>query len=431
MNKPDTNHSSTSSRRDFLRKSSAVVVGTALVSNVATHVHAGVDDKLKVGLIGCGGRGGGAAKDALLADGNNTLVAMADVFSDHLNNKRGQLQGDAQVGKQVQVDDDHCFIGFDAYKKLLKTDVDVVILTTPPHFRPVQLKAAIEAGKHVFCEKPVAVDAPGVRSVLETTKEARKRGLSIVSGLCWRYDLGVRETIHRIQDGAIGDIVAIQENYNTGTLWSHKRKPEWSDMEYQLRNWLYYTWLSGDHITEQHVHSLDKASWLMGDKPPLRATGLGGRQVRTDPLFGNIFDHHAVCFEYPNNVRVYSYTRQQAGASNDVEDYVLGTQGQAKVINHSIRGKEKWRYRGPKPSMYHVEHQELFKGIRSGNVINNGDYMSLSTMLAIMGRMATYTGQTIAWDQAINSSEDLTPAKYDWCEMPMPLVAKPGITRFV
>ncbi|MCB1097088.1 MAG: Gfo/Idh/MocA family oxidoreductase, partial [Verrucomicrobiae bacterium] len=265
-------------------------------------------------------------------------------------------------------------------------EIDAVSIIVPNKFHAPLSIQALEAGKHVFCEKPVAVDAPGVRSVMETVEKARGKNLSIVSGLCWRYDYGVRETIGRLLDGAVGDIVAIQENYNAGTLWSFPRQPGWSDMEYQMRNWLYYTWLSGDHNVEQHIHSLDKALWLMGDEPPAAAMGLGGRQVRTDPLFGNIFDHHAVCYEYPNGVRVYSYCRQMGGCWSDVDDYVLGTKGQSEVLKNSITGETKWRYRGPKPSMYRVEHQELFAGLRSGNIINNGVYMARSTMMAIMGR---------------------------------------------
>lgn len=395
-----------------------------------SRVHAAGDDTLKIGLIGCGGRGSGAAHQALNADPNVKLVAMADAFADRLASSRQNLEKVA--GDKVAVDDDHCFVGFDAYKKVLDSDVDVVLLATPPHFRPVQLRAAIEAGKHVFCEKPVAVDAPGVRSVLETSKLAEQKGLSIVSGLCWRYDSGVRETMNRVLGGEIGDIIAIQENYLTGTLWHHGKEPSWSDMEYQLRNWLYFTWLSGDHNVEQHVHSLDKSAWALGDSSPVSAVGLGGRQVRTDSKWGHIFDHHAVQYEFPNGVRVYSYTRQMDGCSRDVEDYVMGTKGTARILKHSIEsrdGETKWRYRGAKPNMYQVEHNELFASIRAGKPINNGYYMANSTMIAIMGRMATYSGQTVTWDQAFNSDENLAPKAYSWGPVETPPVALPGITQ--
>ena len=299
------------SRRSFLKTSGLIAAGAGVASLASpSSVHADGGDEITVALIGCGGRGTGAAKDALLADDHVRLVYMADAFEDKLASSLKTLKNDPATADKTDVPEDRRFVGFDAFERVMATDVDVVLLTTPPHFRPAQLAAAIAAGKHVFCEKPVAVDGPGVRSVLETVEEAREKNLAIVSGLCWRYDLGVRETIGRLLDGAIGEIVAIQENYNAGTLWSHPRQSDWSDMEYQMRNWLYYTWLSGDHNVEQHIHSLDKALWLMGDEPPASAMGLGGRQVRTDPLFGHIFDHHAVCYEYGNGVRVYSYCRQ-------------------------------------------------------------------------------------------------------------------------
>lgn len=421
-------------RRTFL-KTSSVVAGAALAGTlgIGQSAHAAGSDVLKIALVGCGGRGSGAAVNAMSADPAVQLTVLADAFPDAIAGAK------ANLGKHPKfaVTDDKCFVGFDAYKQVMASDVDVVLLCTPPHFRPAQLKAAVEAGKHVFCEKPVAVDAPGVRSVLETAALAKKKNLSIVSGLCWRYDPGVRDTIKQIQDGAIGDIVTIQENYNTGTLWHRGRKPEWTDMEYQLRNWLYFTWLSGDHNVEQHIHSLDKAMWLMGDKPPVSCFGLGGRQVRTGEEYGNIFDHHAVCYEWANGTKCFAYTRQMKGCSGDVEDYVYGTKGSALVLKHIVKGeKDTWRYKGPKPSMYDVEHQEMIAGIRSGNLINNGDYMSTSTMLAIMGRMACYTGQTVTWEQALESKEDLTPESYAFGPVKLPGatttgVSVPGVTPLV
>ncbi len=433
MNPTPRDASDSQSRRSFMQKSTAAVVGASLAGNLVLgrSAHASGDDTLRIGLIGCGGRGSGAAAQAMKADTNCKLVAIGDTFADHIEEAVKLLK--QRGGDKFAVDKEHCFVGFDAYEKVLQSDVDVVILTTPPHFRPLHLKAAIAAGKHVFCEKPVAVDAPGVRSVLETVAEAKKKNLSIVSGLCWRYDYGVRETIKRVRDGAIGDIVAIQENYLTGPLWHMGRNPEWSEMEYQLRNWLYFTWLSGDHNVEQHIHSLDKAAWLMDDEPPARATGLGGRQVRTDPKYGNIFDHHAVIYEHDNGVKVFAFTRQQGGCKSNTEDYVLGTKGRCQVLKHQIEspsGDVVWRYRGPKPSMYQVEHNELFAGIRAGKPINNGIYMARSTMMAILGRMTTYTGQTITWDQAMNSHEDLTPPEYAWGPVATPKVAMPGLTEF-
>jgi predicted dehydrogenase len=431
-------HDESSSRRDFLARSSALAAAGSIAASIGAipAVHAQGSEAVNVALIGCGGRGSGAALNAMKADPNNRLTVMCDLFPDRLAQARKRLT--PELGQQMRVTDDSAFSGFDGYKRVMESDVKVVLLCTTPHFRPLHLKAAIDAGKHVFCEKPVAVDAPGVRSVLKTSEEAKQKGLALVSGLCWRYDHGVRETIKRIQDGAIGDIISIQENYLTSTLWhrgTREEHPEWSEMEYQMRNWMYYTWLSGDHNVEQHIHSLDKALWLMGDKPPVAATGLGGRQVRTGPQWGNIFDHHAVVYEWPN-VRVFSFTRQMEKCANETEDIILGTKGQARVIKHEITaGGETWRYRGEKPSMYDVEHDELFKSIKAGKPINNGQYMCYSTMLAIMGRMATYTGQRVTWENAWNSTQDMTPKSYAWGPVELPPdvleIAMPGRTKLV
>ncbi len=424
------------SRREFLKRSTAALVGGVAASQmvVARSAHAGGSDLLRVGLIGCGGRGTGAASQALMADSNVKLTAMGDMFADRLRGSLEQLKKRPALAAKIDVPAERQFIGFDAYQKVIDSGVDVVLLATPPHFRPAHLKAAVDAGKHIFCEKPVAVDAPGVRKVLATCEAAEQKGLSIVSGLCWRYDPAVRETMKRVLDGEIGDVIAIQETYNTGGLWHVPRKKEWSDMEWQLRNWLYFTWLSGDHNVEQHVHSLDKAAWTMHEEPPLRAVGLGGRQVRTDPKFGHIFDHHAVVYEYPNGVRVFSYCRQQDGCANEVSDIILGTKGRCSVLENKIwdrAGNLKWRYRGPKANMYQVEHNELFASIRSGKPINNGLYMARSTMLAIMGRMVDYTGKSLTWDEALNSQEDLTPPAYEMGPLEVPPVAMPGRTPFV
>ncbi len=431
---PIPSGSSTPSRRQFIQQSSKCVATGALVGSLAqaAPVHAAGDETIKVGLIGCGGRGSGAALNAMRADGDMKLTAMADLFGDRLERSRRNVKQAAEadaLGQKFAVDDDHCFSGFDAYKRVMESDVDLVILAATPHFRPRHLAAAIDAGKHVFCEKPVAVDGPGVRQVLDSVQKARLKNLSIVSGLCWRYDLGVRETVNRILDGAIGDMVAIHTNYLTGTLWHRGRKPEWSEMEYQLRNWLYFTWLSGDHIVEQHIHSLDKAVWLMNDELPTQCFGLGGRQVRTGEKWGNIYDHHAVCYEFPSGLKCFAYTRQMGNCHNDVNDYVLGTHGKAELLRMSIQGENPWKYSGPRPSMYDVEHVELFKGIRDGKPLNNGVYMARSTLMAIMGRMACYTGELVTGDKALYSNEDLRPASYEFGDVAIPEVPMPGRTR--
>ena len=421
------------SRRQFMQNSGAAVFGGVLASEagIARGAHPTGGEEIRLGLVGCGGRGSGAARQAVNAGENIKLVAMADVFGDRLQASRRALE--QRIADKMDVPLERCFTGFDGYKELLASDVDLVLLATPPHFRPAHIRAAMDAGKHIFAEKPVAVDAPGVRSVLASCRDAKNKGLAIVSGLCWRYHPGVRETIQRVHDGAIGRIVALQCNYNTTTLWMKPRQKEWSDMEWQLRNWLYFTWLSGDHNVEQHIHSLDKMPWAMQGEYPVKASGTGGRQVRVEPEFGHIFDHHAVIYEFASGVRAFSHCRQMTGCDNDVSDHIFGTKGTCNIMKHTISsptGETMWRYRGRRHNMYQIEHDELIASIRSGNPINNGQYMSKSTMMAIMGRMATYTGKTITWDEALNSREDLTPPKYEFGPLPLPPVAKPGLTPF-
>jgi predicted dehydrogenase len=384
-----------------------------------------------VGLVGCGGRGTGAASQALRADRNVRLVAMADMFRDRLDGSLAELRRDNPIRERIDVPAERQFVGFEAAQNLINCGVDVVLLCTPPHFRPAHIEAAVRARKHIFAEKPVAVDGPGARRVLAACEEARRQRLSVVSGLCWRYHNGMRQTFARIHDGGLGNIVAMQCNYNTGALWHRVREQGWSDMEWQLRNWLYFTWLSGDFNVEQHVHSLDKMAWAMRNRYPVRCTGLGGRQVRTGPEFGHIFDHMAVVYEFEGGVKCYSYCRQQAGAANDVNDYILGTDGSCDVMRHRITGRNPWQYRparGQSDDMYQEEHNALFASIRSGNPINDGDWMTKSSLMAIMGRMACYTGQVITWEQALNSREDLTPPRYEFGPLPVPPVARPGIT---
>lgn len=429
---PHANHNPSNSRRDFL-KTGALAVGGSLAGNLALNnsLYAEGSSLLKVALIGCGGRGTGAAKQALMADPNVQLVALGDAFQDRLEKSYNLLKKDEEISSKVNVSPEKMFVGFEAYKQAIDSGVDVVLLCTPPHFRAAQLAYAIEQGKHVFAEKPIAVDAQGVKSVMETCRKAQEKNLSIVSGLCWRYDNGMRATFDQVQAGAIGDIVAIQVSYNTQGLWMHPRKPEWSDMEWQVRNWLYFTWLSGDFNTEQHVHSLDKMAWAMKDQPPVKCVGLGGRQVRTGPEFGHIFDHMSVVYEYADGVKGFASCRQQDGTHIDVSDHILGTKGNCNVFRHSIKGETDWKYEGPKNNMYQTEHDELFASIRNSKPINNGEYMCRSTMLAIMGRMACYTGKEITWEQAMNSQENLTPAKYEWGPLAVAPVAMPGITEFV
>jgi predicted dehydrogenase len=423
-------------RRKFLKTTGSVAAGSALAMNFipGKSAFAMNNDTLKVGVIGCGGRGTGAANQALKADNNVVLTAMGDAFEDRISKSLANLK--KERGDQVQVDASHQFVGFDAYKKVLATDIDVVLLTTPPAFRPAMLEAAVAAGKHVFCEKPMAVDAQGVRRIIAAAQLAKEKKLSLVSGFCWRYHTPKREVFQRIHDGAIGEIQAVYTTYNTGALWSVPWKDEWTMMTKQMRNWLYYSWLSGDHIVEQAVHSIDMGSWAMNDIQPKSVTATGGRQVRTEEIYGNIYDHFAIEYEYANGAKSFHFSRQQKNCSRAYHVEVWGTKGKAiiDVIKRidEITGENPWRYRGDGNDMYQQEHDELFASIRSGNLMNDGDWMAKSNMLAIMGRMAAYTGQTISYEDAIKSQEVIGPAidEYSWdLEYTGPPVAMPGKTK--
>lgn len=431
----------TTSRRDFLTYSTAAAAASALA---AGGVFAAGGDTLKIGLIGAGGRGRGAAINALKADSNVKLTAICDVFGDRLDDGLKYILKDKVAGPKVAVTPETSFTGFDGYKKLLATDVDVVLLCTSPGFRPQHLQASIEAGKHVFCEKPVAVDATGVRSVIESAKLAAKKKLNLCSGFCYRYDDAKRECVKRIYDGAIGKPVAIHSTYNTGEIWLRGTPEEWkkwSPMEYQMRNWYYYTWLSGDHIVEQAIHSIDKARWILKDAVPVAAVGHGGRQQRTDPKYGHIFDHFEIAYEFPENVTVFHYTRQMKNCQNGVFDMVLGSNGTAALNSggaipmqdHEIQGPNAWTFPGKHDfsAMYQNEHNELFAAIRKGAIVNDGENAAMSTLMAIMGRAAAYTGKRITWKQMLESKENLMPSKLEWGPAETPAVAIPGVTKFV
>jgi predicted dehydrogenase len=425
------------SRRSFLASASAsagafAATGSLGALRAAAPVHAGGGDRLKIGLCGSGGRGSGAAVQALRAHPENVLWAMADAFPDRLS---GSLDGiEQEMGEkkaQVEVSKERQFAGLDCLDQLLKSGVDVVLLASPPGFRPMEIEKCVAAGVHVFAEKPVATDAPGVRRVWAACEEAKKKGLTVVSGLCYRYHDGRRELLQNLHAGAVGEILAIQGTYLTGELWSFPRKPGWSDLEWQLRNWLYYTWLSGDHIAEQHIHTLDVMAWIKQDQYPVRATSLGGRQTRVDPQFGHVFDHFATIYEWADGTRGFSYCRQQNHCARDVNELVLGSEGRANVFQHQITGKVQWRYAGKARDMYQCEHDEMAAAIRAGKPINNGEYMCKSTLMAIQGRMAGYTGRAITWEEAWNSQEVLMPEKLAFdMQVPAVEVARPGLTKF-
>ena len=426
------------SRRSFLRRSSIAAMGGSAIINTLPLVrsaHAAGSDILRVGLVGCGSRGTGAATQALQADPQVKLVAMGDAFADRLQSSLKTLADQPRLAEKLDVPPERQFVGFDACQKVLDCDLDVILLATSPHFRPAHLRAAVEKGVHIFAEKPVAVDAPGVRHVLETVEMAKAKGISLVSGLCLRYWNGYREAVKRLQDGMAGEITSIEANEYRNPVWVRPRREEWSDMEYQMRNWYYFTWLSGDFNVEQHVHYLDVCAWLMRETYPVRAVGMGGRQVRTGPSYGNIFDHHSVVYEYENGVKLYSNTRQMAGCQLNLSVTASGTRGRATLFDHrktiKVADGDTWMFRGPDNDPYQTEHNELFASIRSGTPINNGGYTAQSTMLAIMGRMATYTGQEVTWDAAFNSKEDLSPKSYDWGSLDPAPVAIPGVTPFI
>lgn len=433
------NHTKTkgkNTRRAFLKTTGTTLAATAVGMNMAYGAtdFSSKSKTLKVGLIGCGGRGTGAAVNAVNADPNVILTAMGDIFEDHLDKAYSVLK-DEEPDK-VKVDDDHKFIGFDAYQKVIDSGVDVVLLATPPNFRPDHMEAAIKAGKHVFSEKPVAVDAPGVRKVLAAAREAKRKNLSILSGFCYRYDNINRAAYERIHDGAVGEIRSVSTMRFGGELWSNPRQPGWSDMEYQLRNWLYYDWLSGDFITEQAVHSLDLMAWALGDRLPVKAIGTGGRQKRTDPIYGNIYDHFAIEYEYEDGVKGIHLTRQQSGTKGRNSVDVFGSEGHALINPASAaritaKGKE-WKFEGERNNMYQTEHNEFFEAIRKNKPMNDGEWMAHSSMLAILGRMVAYSGQEITWDEALESNTHLGPKfdEYAWdLKWPMTPVPVPGKTK--
>jgi predicted dehydrogenase len=425
-------------RRDFLTSATATLAGAAAATSMASGltfplVHAAGSSTIKIGLVGCGGRGSGAAEQALTADSGTKLVAIADAFQDRIDDHLSTIK-DSAVGSRVDVPKDRQYTGFDAYKNVID-QVDLVVLTTPPHFRPLHLAYAVEKGIHAFVEKPMAVDGPGLRRYLEACKVAQAKNLSLVNGFCWRYDGPRRQTMKRVMDGQIGDIVAIETTYNSQGVWDPRKTREQctSDMEYQMRNWYYYSWLSGDHIVEQAVHGIDTMGWVMNDKPPLKCWGVGGRQSRTDPKYGNIWDHFSVVYQYPENVRGYHHCRHWVNTPPQVKDFVLGTKGTADVFDNVITGANKWKYRGPKnkTSMYQIEHDEMFAAIRTGKPINNGEKAAASTLLALMGRTAAYTGEIITPEMILGSQENLSPTKYEFGPLAMPPIPVPGTTKFV
>jgi len=418
------------SRRGFLQASAATAVTSAIL---APSVHAAGSDLLKIALVGCGGRGTGAAINALGADKNVKLVAVADVFEDRA--KEGLETVRAAFPDKVEVKPENIFSGFDGYKAAIDA-ADVVVMAAPPGFRPMHFAYAVEKGKHVFMEKPHAVDATGARSVIASAKAAKAKGLCVISGFCYRFDPFKRDIVARIHDKAIGDINAIYTTFLTGELWTRGTKTnDPKQMEYQMRMWYYFTWLSGDFIVEQAIHNVDKACWVMNGEMPKSATGLGGRHLRTDPKFGNIWDNFSIVYDYESGAKVVLQCRQMKDCVGDNNDAILGTGGRCDLMRHTIKPTKGASYTPPGKhdfgSMYQTEHDELFAAIRSGKVVNDAERSANSTLMAIMGREAAYTGQRITWEKMLASKQDLMPKSYEWAEHLVPAVAMPGKTKFV
>jgi len=428
-------------RREFLKKSSLAMAATVAAPYLAFPQRSYSQDSetLKVGLIGCGGRGTGAASQALNADKKVVLTAMGDVFESQLHRSLESLKKTLgeNAEEKIKVDPEKQFVGLDAYQKVLSSGVDVVILATPPGFRPIHLKAAVAAGKHIFCEKPVATDAPGIRSVLESVEEAKKKNLALVAGFCWRYNVAERELFQRVHDGAIGDLRVFYGTYYTSPVKpmppASKRPEGMSDFEWQVRNWYNFVWLCGDGLVEQAVHAVDWMCWAMKDVPPLKAIAVGGRQIPANG--GNIYDHFEVNYEYADGVRGFLGCRQIPNCANDNSATLFGTKGTAREMGFRapyITGGSDWKFAGDRPDMYQVEHNEMFASIRDGKPINNGLRLAHSSMVAIMGRMAAYTGEEVTWEHALNSEERLVPENMDWnMSLAVPPIAMPGQNKLV
>jgi predicted dehydrogenase len=426
----DGKHDNGLTRRDFIRTASAASVATLAASFPGSGgLFAAGSDTIRIGIIGAGGRGTGAAIDAVNSSPGVEIVAVYDAFQDRVDKSLQTLR--EKVPAAVKVKPEHCFTGLDGYKKLLAIkDINYIVTAAPPGFRPLHLQASVEAGKNVFMEKPVAVDPAGVRSVIASSALAAEKGLAIVAGTQRRHQKRYLETLRRIHDGAIGEVVGGQCYWNQGDLWVIKKTPEMSEMEWQCRNWLYFSWTSGDHIVEQHVHNIDVVNWAFGAMP-VKVMAMGGREVRTAPEYGNIFDHFAVEFEYPNGARVMSMCRQTPGCADRVEEKIVGTKGHAFGYGE-ISGPNAWKFEGDEPNPYVVEHTDLIASIRAGKPLNEGQRIAESTMCAIMGRMSAYTGRALSWDWAMKASKlDLFPAKLEFGPNPVDPVAVPGVTPLV
>ncbi|MCC6488833.1 MAG: Gfo/Idh/MocA family oxidoreductase [Candidatus Hydrogenedentes bacterium] len=425
-------------RRGFLKNSVAGVSAAVLSANViARNAYAAADDTIRVGMIGCGGRNTGAAVQALTADPGARLVAMCDIFMDRVKAKRERIK--AQMKDQVIVDDDHCFAGFDGYKHVIEAS-DVVLIANAAKFHPFHAMAALQAGKHVFVEKPHGIDPAGMKLMQRAAETAKEKSLCLVSGLQSRYHTGYIETVKRIHDGAIGDVIAIEENFLRAPYVITDRAPGHSELEWQCSTQYHFNWLSGDDVPQSLVHNLDRASWVMHDTAPIKCHGLAGRSSMTEPIYGNVFDHHSVVYEFEGGVRIYAFCRTTQGCYDECSSIILGSKGKASILQCEIWGENAWRWEDS-CDPYQIEHDVLFKAIRSGEPVNNGDYMARSTMIGVMGQLSCYTGQEMTWEKVNNSDFFYAPKPEDCHDgMEPPVlpdangiypVYKPGYTRLL
>ena len=412
-----------SSRRDFLKTSVGMASGAALGSlAVSAGAYAAGSDVIKIGMIGSGGRCTGAAMNAMNVDRGARLVAMCDLFADRVKRSRDHLK--SQKPDQVAVDDAHCFAGFDGYRRVIES-VDVVLIACAAKFHPLHMKAAIEAGRHVFVEKPHAIDPLGVREVIAACELAKQKKLSVVSGLQSRFHVGFQETIKRIHDGAIGDIVAIEENFLRAPYGLVKREPGLSEVQYQCSNQYHFTWLSGDDVPQSLVHNVDRSLWAMREQVPVKCHGLAGRSSMFDEIYGNVFDHHSVIYEFANGVKLYAFCRTQAGCYDENSSIILGSKGRCNLLACRIDGETKWKYQGPDADPYDAEQKALLDSIRAGKPINSGYHMANSTLTTVMGQLSCYTGKEVTWDQ-VAKSEFCYPPKPEDCRFDMEPPVKPG-----
>ncbi len=428
-------------RRNFLKNSAGIAAASTVAGGLlSSSAFAAADETLKIALIGCGGRGGGACGQALSAPGPIKLVAVADAFEDNAKNKLKDLKN--QFGDKVDVKDDHIFSGFDAYKQAIDCGIDLILIATPPGFRPIHFEYAVQQNKHVFMEKPLATDAEGIRKVIAAAEVAKKKNLKVGVGLQRHHQNRYIETIKRIQDGGIGDTILMRAYWNDAGVWVRPRKPEQTEMEYQMRNWYYFCWLCGDHINEQHIHNLDVINWIKGG-PPVEAHGMGGRQFRTGIDNGEIYDHFAVEYTYKDGTKLHSECRHIPNCWTSVSEHAHGTKGISDVSAGYLKMADgtDWRYRakGQDIDPYQQEHNDLQDAIRNNKEYMEAFYGASSTMTALLGRMATYSGKVLTYDQALNSKISLMPEKFAWDAPPRSLpdangrykIPMPGQTKVI